>query len=192
MISCKTKLTPAQRVEEMIFLIRGQRVMLDFDLARTYGATTKRSKEQFRRNAERFPDDFAFQLTAQELANLRSQFATSSSHGGSRHLPTAFTERGAIMLASVLNNKIAVDAGVRVVRAFIFMREQLTAPEELAKKLNEWENRISGHDAAIANLFEAIRQLTDAPPPVLPEDRPKIGFMRETAPRYRFRRMCRN
>ena len=105
-------------------------------------------------------------------------------------MPTAFT--GAIMLASVLNNKIAVDAGVRVVRAFIFMREQLTAPEELAKKLNELENRISGHDAAIANLFEAIRQLTDAPPPVLPEDRPKIGFMRETAPRYRFRRMCRN
>jgi ORF6N domain len=187
MVSYKVKLTPVQRIEEIIFLIRGQRVMLDFDLARVYGVTTKRLKEQFRRNAERFPNDFAFQITNQELTILRSQIATSRLHGGRRHLPIAFTEHGALMLATVLNSKIAVDASVRVVRAFVLMREQLAAHKELAQKLNELENRVSGHDEAVQNLFEAIRQLVKSPPPLLPEDRPKIGFMRETAPPYRVR-----
>ena len=95
------------------------------------------------------------------------------------------------MLASVLNSPIAVEASVRVVRAFVGMREQLAAHKELAKKLDELENRVSGHDEAIANLFEAIRQLVEAPQPALPEDRPKIGFMRETSPPYRIRRSCR-
>ena len=182
MASYKTKIAPVQRIEEMIFLIRGQRVMLDFDLARVYGVTTKRLKEQFRRNVGRFPNDFAFQLTNQELANLRPQFAASSLHGGIRYLPVVFTEHGALMLATVLNSQIAVDASVRVVRAFVLMREQLAAHKDLAQKLSELESRVSGHDESIQNLFEAIRQLIEPP---LPEDRKQIGFMRETSPPYR-------
>ncbi len=188
MVSYKNKLAPVRRIEEMIFLIRGQRVMLDSDLAKVYGVATKRLKEQFRRNVERFPPDFAFQLTNQELVNLRSQFATSSLHGGHRYLPLAFTEHGALMLATVLNSQIAVEASVRVVRAFVLMREQLAAHKELAQKLSELESRVSGHDESIQNLFEAIRQLVEPP---LPEDRKQIGFMRETAPPYRVRRSCR-
>ena len=191
MISYKTRLAPVWRIEDMIYLIRGQRVMLDFDLARIYGVTTKRLKEQFRRNAERFPKDFAFELTNQELASLRSQIATSSLHGGHRYLPVAFTEHGALMLASVLNSQTAVEASVQVVRAFVLMREQLAAHKELAQKLSELESRVSGHDEAIVNLFEAIRQLIEPP---LPENRREIGFhVREAAPPYRVRavRACR-
>jgi len=188
MVSYKTKMAPVRRIEDMIYLIRGQRVMLDFDLARVYGVTTKRLKEQFRRNARRFPGDFAFQLANQELIILRSQIATSRLHGGLRYLPMAFTEHGALMLASVLSSPVAVDASVRVVRAFVLMREQLAAHKELAQKLWELESRVSGHNEAIKNLFEAIKQLIEPP---LPENRRQIGFLRETAPRYRIRRSCR-
>lgn len=173
-----------QRIEEMIFLIRGQRVMLDADLARIYGVTTKRLKEQFRRNIKRFPEDFAFQLTNQELAILRSQFATSRSHGGLRYSPIAFTEHGALMLGNILNSKTAVEASIRVVRAFVWIREQLIANKELSQKLNELENRVGEHDEAISNLFEAIRQL------LKPEEKPQreIGFhIRENSTPYRVR-----
>ena len=181
---------PVQRIEDMIYLIRGQRVMLDFDLARIYGVKLKRLNEQVKRNSGRFPGDFAFQLTPQEFTNVRSQFATASKRN-IRYLPWAFTEHGALMLASVLNSPTAVDASVRVVRAFVLMREQLAAHKELAQVLNQLENRVSGHDEAIANLFEAIRQLIE---PSLPENRREIGFhVRETAPQYRVRagRNCR-
>ena len=191
MVSHTTKLVPVRRIEEMIYLIRSQRVMLDFDLARIYGVTTKRLKEQFRRNTQRFPGDFAFQLTNQELINLRPQIATSCLHGGLRYLPMAFTEHGALMLASVLNSPTAVEASVRVVRAFVLMREQLAAHKELAGKLVALEQRVGDHDEAIANLFEAIRQLIEPP---VPENRREIGFhVRETAPPYRVRviRTCR-
>jgi len=188
MVSYKTKMAPVRRIEDMIYLIRGQRVMLDFDLARVYGVSTKRLKEQSRRNAARFPTDFAFELAHQELANLRSQFATSSSHGGHRYLPMAFTEHGALMLASVLNSPVAVEASVRVIRAFVWMREHITANQELTQKLKELEGRVSGHDEAIANLFEAIRRSVEPPSP---ENRREIGYhVRETAPRYRVR-TCR-
>jgi hypothetical protein len=190
-ISYKTKLAPARRIEDMIFRVRGLRVMLDFDLAGIYGVTTKVLNQALKRNLQRFPSDFAFQLTNQEVATLRSQIVTSKKgRGGRRHLPWVFTEHGAIMLASILNSPTAVAASVRVVRAFVGMREQLAAHKDLAKKLDELENHVSGHDAAMQNLFEAIRQLIEAPPPLLPEDRPKIGFMRETSPPYRFRRIC--
>ena len=188
----KYKVQEAVRIESLIRFVRGLRVMLDSDLAKIYGVMTIRLNEQFRRNRDRFPEDFAFQLTQEEYENLRSQFAISSSHGGRRYLPWVFTEHGAIMLASVLNSPIAVEASVRVVRAFVQMREQLAAHKELTKKLTELENRVSGHDEAIQNLFEAIRQLIQKPEPMLPEDRPKIGFMRETSPPYRIRRNCRN
>jgi len=180
----KTATDVAQRIEERIFLIRGQRVMLDSDLAKIYGVTTKRLKEQFRRNVQRFPQDFAFKLTNQELTILRSQFATSSSHGGLRHLPIAFTEHGALMLGNVLNSKTAVEASIRVVRAFVWIREQLAANKELSQKLKELESRVGEHDEAIGNLFEAIRQLLN------PAEKPQreIGFhIRENSTPYRVR-----
>ena len=169
-----------------IHLIRGQRVMLDFDLAMIYGVTTKRLNEQLKRNRLRFPADFAFQLTVQEFGTLKSQIATSSSHGGKRKLPWVFTEHGALMLASVLNSAIAVQASVRVVRAFVRLREMVAANAQLAAKLEELERRFDSHDEAIANLFATLKQLLE--PPEAPKRR-EIGFhVRETAARYRVRR----
>ena len=189
MVSYKTTIASVKRIEEMIFLIRGQRVMLDSDLARIYGVSTMRLNEQFKRNAGRFPSDFAFQLKQQEFTNLISQIAISSSHGGRRKLPWVFTEHGALMLASVLNSPVAVEASVRVVRAFVLMREQMAAHKELAGKLADLEQRVGGHDAAIHDLFEALRQLIEPP---LPENRREIGFhVRETAPPYRIETRCR-
>ena len=184
----KAKVTPVRRIEEMIFLVRGQRVMLDFDLAAVYGVTTKQLNQQFKRNRERFPDDFAFELTAQEVTNMRSQNVTASKRN-IRYAPVAFTEHGALMLGNVLNSKTAQEASVRVVRTFVLMREQLAASKEFAQKLDELEQRVSSHDGAIANLFEAIRQLVEPP---LPENRRQIGFMREAGTPYRIRRTCRN
>jgi len=180
----KTANDTVQRIEEMIFLIRGQRVMLDSDLAKIYGVTTKRLKEQFRRNIKRFPQDFAFQLTNQELAILRSQFATSRLHGGLRYSPIAFTEHGALMLGNILNSKTAIEASIRVVRAFVWIREQLAANKELSQKLKELESRVGEHDEAIGDLFEAIRQLLN------PEEKPQreIGFhIRENSTPYQVR-----
>jgi hypothetical protein len=176
-------------LEAAIHLIRGQRVMLDADLAMIYGVTTKRLNEQLKRNRLRFPPDFAFQLTAEELTNLRSQIATSSFHGGRRYRPWVFTEHGAIMLASVLNSQIAVQASVRVVRAFVRLREMVAANAQLAVKLEELERRLDSHDEAIANLFAALRQLLE--PPEAPKRR-EIGFhVREKAARYRVQRRSR-
>ena len=174
-----------QTVEKAIHLVRGQRVMLDSDLAAIYGVSTMRLNEQRRRNKKRFPSDFAFQLTRKEFANLISQFATSRSHGGRRKLPWAFTEHGAIMLASVLNSDIAVEASVRVVRAFVRLREIISANAELAAKFAQLERRLDSHDEAIAQLFAAIRQLL-AP---APEKKREIGFhVREKSARYRAKR----
>ena len=184
----KITYTPIWRIEDLIFLVRGLRAMLDSDLAQIYGVSVKRLNEQVRRNINRFPSDFAFQLVENEREVLRSQIATSKGRGGRRYLPWVFTEHGAIMLASILNSDRAVQMSVSVVRAFVLMREQLAAHKELARKLGELENRVSGHDESIQNLFEAIRQLVEPP---LSEDRPKIGFMRETSPPYRIRRSCR-
>jgi phage regulator Rha-like protein len=185
----KYQVREAIRIESLIRFVRGLRVMLDSDLARIYGVESKRLNEQVRRNIERFPADFAFRLTQAEFVDLTSRIAISKQgRGGRRKLPWAFTEHGAIMLASILNSDRAVQMSISVVRAFVGMREQLAAHKELAQKLSELENRVSGHDEAIQSLFEAIRQLVEPP---LPEDRPKIGFMRETSPPYRFRKICR-
>jgi len=179
-------------IESAIYLLRGQRVMLDCDLAAIYGVTTRRLNEQLRRNRSRFPDDFAFQLTAEESRNLksqiatsslRSQFVTSSSHGGKRKLPWVFTEHGALMLASVLNSQIAVQASVRVVRAFVRLREMVTANVQLAAKLEQLERRLDSHDEAIVELFAALKRLLESPEP---SRRREIGFhVREKAARYR-------
>lgn len=183
MAKYESAIAQASRIEEMIFLIRGQRVMLDSDLAKIYGVATKQLNQQFKRNRERFPDDFAFVLTKQELVQMRSQIVTSSRRNF-RRLPVAFTEHGALMLGNVLNSKTAMEASIRVVRAFVWMREQLAAHKELAQKLNELESRVTGHDGALNDLFEAIRQLLS--PPEKP--RPETGFhVREQAPPYRIK-----
>jgi hypothetical protein len=151
--------------------------MLDSDLASLYGVSTKRLNEQVKRNRHRFPPDFMFQLSAVETESLRSQFATSSGgHGGRRYRPHAFTEHGAVMLASVLNSKIAVEASVQVVRAFVRLRQILATHKELAAKLADLETRIETHDENITALFEAIRQLME--PPARP--RKPIGFAVQT------------
>ena len=151
--------------------------MLDADLTALYGVQTRRLNEQVRRNTERFPKDFVFQVTPAEFVHLKSQFATSS-WGGRRKLPLAFTEHGAIMAAMVLNSPRATEISVYVVRAFVQLRDTLIAHKELAQRLDELEARIehklSSHDQAIAGILDAIRQLM-APPE--PRKKRPIGFV---------------
>ncbi len=161
------------KIESRIYHIRDQKVMLDSDLAELYGIETKFLVRAMKRNISRFPEDFAFQLEPSEYENLRCQIGTSKSrHGGRRYLPYVFTEHGAIMLASVLNSTRAVEASVFVVRAFVRMREILVSHKDLARKLEELEKRVAGHDTDIRNLVMAIRQLMQIPP----GKKRKIGF----------------
>ena len=170
-------------LENAIYLIRGQRVMLDSDLAAIYQVTTKQLNQQLKRNSDRFPKDFAFQLDSEELTNLRSQIVTSSLHGGRRYRPWVFTEHGAIMLASVLNSGIAVQASVRVVRAFVRLREMVSGNVQLAAKLAELERRLDSHDTAIVDLFSALKRLLES---TEPKKKREIGFhVREKRVRYR-------
>jgi phage regulator Rha-like protein len=172
-----TQATAVAEIDQRILLIRGQRVMLDSDIAALYGVSTKRLNEQVKRNRARFPDAFLFRLTLKELAILRSQFATLRlGHGEHRkYPPNAFTEHGALMLASVLNSPRAIELSVLVIQAFVQMRQFVQSHAEISSRINELEKRLGTHDAAIANLIKAIRQL--ASPPAKPS-RP-IGF---TAP----------
>ena len=173
------------KIDSAIFLIRGHRVMLDSDLAAIYGVSTKRLNEQLKRNRARFPDDFAFLLETEEVTNLRSQIATSSLHGGRRYRPWAFTEHGALMLATVLNSDIAVQASIRVVRAFVRLREMVAANAQLAAKLQELERRLDSHDEAIVDLFAALKRLLEPPEPAKKRE---IGFhVREKTGVYRAR-----
>jgi len=164
---------PVERIASRIHAIRGRRVLIDADLARLYGVSAKRLNEQVRRNLGRFPPDFMFQLEKQEFANLKSQFATSS-WGGRRHLPLAFTEHGTIMAASVLNSDRAIEVSVYVVRAFVRMREALAVHNEIGKQLNELERKVGTHDRAISEILAAIRQLTMPPEG---RRRRRIGFI---------------
>lgn len=154
-----------------ILQIRGQRVLLDADLAELYEVDTKRLNEQVKRNADRFPADFMFQLTPQEFADLKSQFATSS-WGGRRKLPFAFTEHGAIMAASVLNSRRAVETSVYVVRAFVQLRELLSSQKVLAEQVTKLEKRVSHHDASLTEIIDALRGLMERPSPT----KRSIGF----------------
>ena len=153
--------------------------MIDADLAALYGVTTKRFNEQVKRNLARFPADFMFQLSNEEHAALRPQFATSSwGHGGRRYLPYVFTEHGAIMAATILNSPRATEMSVFIVRAFVELREALANHKELAKRVDELESRlgrrIAGHDQAITGILEAIRQLMSPPEPM---KKGRIGFV---------------
>jgi hypothetical protein len=168
-------LAPVGDITRSILVLRGQRVLLDAELATLYGVTTRRLNEQVRRNRSRFPDDFLFELTAEEFGNLKSHFATSS-WGGRRKLPLAFTEHGAIMTATILNSPRAVEMSVYVVRAFVQLREMLASNKELARRFAQLETRLdkklTTHDEAIAAILSAIRQLMHPP---VPKRRP-IGF----------------
>jgi phage regulator Rha-like protein len=154
-------------------ILRHQRVILDSDLAELYGVTVKRLNQQVNRNQGRFPADFTFRLSAKEDQALRLQIATSKKgRGGRRYPPYAFTEHGAIMAATVLNSKRAIEMSVFVVRAFARMREMLVKNRQLAAKINELDRRLETHDTAIQDLIDAIKEL------MIPEDKSKrkIGF----------------
>src|ERR1700747_1610334 len=164
---------PVSSVQSRILFLRRQKVILDTDLAHLYGVSVKRLNQQTKRNRERFPSDFIFQLTSKEQESLRLQFATSNDkRGGRRYLPYAFTEHGAIMAATVLNSERAVEMSVFVVRAFVRLRETLANNLQLASKIDELEQRLDTHDASIQELIEAIRELM-APEPGSGR---KIGF----------------
>ena len=179
---------PVERIQRAIYLIRGEKVMMDRDLATLYGVTTSYFNRAVKRNLTRFPADFMFQLTPDESENLRCQIGISgSSYGGRRYLPYAFTEQGVAMLSSVLRSERAIQVNVAVMRAFVQLRRVLASHSELAQKLNELERRLESHDEAIQSLFEAIRQLME--PPLPDEPRKEIGFhMREERVPYRIRR----
>src|SRR6201987_3989531 len=167
------KTSLAVPVEPRIVVLREQRVILDTDLAELYGVPVRRLNEQVKRNSERFPADFMFQLNLEERESLRSQIATSKpGRGGRRYAPYAFTEHGAIMAATVLNSERAVEISVFVVRAFVRLREMLATNQQLASKIDELEQRLDTHDASIQELIEAIRELM-APDPATGR---KIGF----------------
>ncbi len=162
-MSAKDALVPAERLDRMILLIRGQKVMLDADLAELYGVPTKRLNEQVKRNADRFPEDFMFRLTAEEKKEVVANCDHLRSIRFSPGAPCAFTEHGALMLASVLNSRRAVEVSVFVTRAFVRLREVLVNHRELARKVAELERRMKGHDEHIRSLVDAIRQLMAAP-----------------------------
>jgi phage regulator Rha-like protein len=163
---------PVERIERAILSIRGEKVMLDNDLAELYGVETKVLNQAVKRNIERFPADFMFQLTQEEyddLVRLRSQFVTLKRGAHRKYLPYAFTEHGALMLANVLNSERAAQTSVQVVRAFVRLRQMLASNAELARKLAALENK---YDAQFKVVFDAIRQLMS--PPAKPKR--EIGF----------------
>ncbi len=165
-----TLATLSKTDDSLIYLIRGHKVMIDEDLARIYGVTTKVLNQAVKRNNERFPSEFMFQLSERELTLLRSQIVTSKKgKGGRRYAPYVFTEHGAVMLASVLNSPRAIQASIQVVKAFVRLREMLIANKELAEKLNSLEKK---YDKNFAVVFDAIRRLMD--PPI--KRRKKIGY----------------
>jgi ORF6N domain len=190
------KLTlPDQGIDSVIREIRGVRIILDSDLAALYGVPTKRLNEQFKRNRKRFPEDFAFQLTVEETAALRSQIATmpaatgpnrsqiatgSQKHRDPRLRPYAFTEHGALMAANILNSPRAVQMSVFVIRAFVKMRETLLGTRELTKKLATLEKQLTGrldtNEAAIVHVLRRLMDLIDPPPLPPGPPKPRIGF----------------
>jgi phage regulator Rha-like protein len=146
---------PAESITNKIYFLRDHKVMLDRDLAELYGVETKVFKQAVRRNKERFPDDFMFVLTNQEVRNLRSQIVTSS-WGGTRYLPMAFTEQGVAMLSSVLNSKRAIQVNIQIIKAFVGLRQMLATHDDLRQKIEAMEEK---YDKQFRIVFEAIKQL---------------------------------
>lgn len=192
-LTSKSVSIPVQLIERSIYLIRGQKVMLDLDLADLYGVTTRQLNQQVSRNRKRFPDDFMFQLTKKEAEFLRSQFAISkpdlrsqfvisslrsqiatskSSHGGRRYLPYAFTEQGVAMLSSVLSSDQAIEVNIAIMRAFVRLRQILETNEELNRKFAAVIRKLSTHDKYFRVVFDELKKLTEKP---IPSTR-QIGF----------------
>jgi hypothetical protein len=181
----QTSLIQSEQIEQVILLIRGQRVMLDRDLAALYGVTTGNLNKAVQRNPERFPPDFMFQLTADEAAALRFQFGSLKRGQHFKYLPQVFTQEGVAMLSSVLRSPRAVQVNIAIMRVFVRLRETLTLHKELAHKLAELERKIEGHDTSIRTLFDAIREL--AAPPATPHR--EIGYhVKEACLPYRVKR----
>lgn len=145
-----------ERIVNHIYMIRGQRVMVDSDLAVLYGVETKRLKQQVRRNINRFPEDFMFEMTESELENWRSQIATSNAL---RHKPFCFTEQGVTMLACILNSALAIEMNIRIIRLFTSMREAISNHKEILLRLELIENRVTEHDGSVQLIFDAIKDL---------------------------------
>src|SRR5438128_2102868 len=191
----KEALVVVAPIEPLIQVIRGQKVILDADLAEIYGVTTKRLNEQVKRNRKRFPDDFMFRLKREESQpsqRSRSQFATLKRGQNIKYLPYVFTEHGAVMAANVLNSERAVAMSVYVVRAFVKLREVLADSKELATKLEELERQLTGrldiHEKAILKLFAQIKGLLNPPPPTAKRNRRRIGFRAQHGKRVRARK----
>jgi hypothetical protein len=176
----KTDIVVARNVDSRIFVLRGQRVILDRDLAELYGVEVRHLNQQAKRNAKRFPPAFRFQLSQHELKILRSQSVISTDgHGGARYLPYVFTEHGAIMAATVLNSERAVEMSVFVVLAFVRMRRAIAGNRHILTKLAELEHRLESHDSEIQALMDAIRELVSPAEP----NRRRIGFETPSEPR---------
>lgn len=187
-----------QLIERRIYLIRGQKVMLDFDLAELYGVATRQLNQQVTRNKKRFPEDFMFRLTKAESESLRSQFVTSNTekrefgrkttnlrsqivisslgYGGRRHLPYAFTEQGVAMLSSVLNSEQAIEVNIAIMRAFVRLRQMLETNEELNRKFSAVIRKLATHDKYFKVVFDELTKLTEKPP----SSGRQIGFKRHT------------
>ena len=180
---------------EKIHKVRGLKVMLDEDLAELYEIPTKRLNEQVKRNLDRFPSDFMFQLTEQELLNLRSQIATSSleslknevegdfstdlyskMRGGRRYLPFAFTEHGVLMLSSVLSSNVAIQMNIRIMRVYVRLREVLSIHQELSAKIDALESKVEKNNADVTLIFQALRQLMESPEV---KERKRIGYKQD-------------
>lgn len=161
---------PAERIERAILLLRGQKVLLDSDLAELYGVQTGALVRQMKRNIERFPRDFMFQLSNTEWEDLRCQIGTSKGSGGRRYAPYAFTEQGVAMLSSVLRSTQAVEVNIEIMRTFVRLRELIATHKDLAQKLDQLEKK---YDENFRVVFDAIRQLMQPPPD---KPKPKIGF----------------
>jgi phage regulator Rha-like protein len=158
-----------------IYYIRGQKVMLDRDLAELYGVESRRLREQVKRNEERFPSNFIFQLTEDEVDSMVSQIAIPSKQHLGGHLPYAFTEHGVLMLANVLRSKTAMRVSVRIIEIFVRMREMLSTHTDILLKLEQIERKVDGHDEDIQLIFSYLKQLLNPPD----EPRPRIGFRRK-------------
>lgn len=181
----RKEIIPVELIARTISVIRGQKVLLDTDLARLYGVTTGNLNKSVARNRERFPADFMFQLNAEEAERLIFQIGISKGRGGRRHRPYAFTEQGVAMISSVLKSERAAKVNIAIMRAFVKLREVLGTNRELARKFSDLEKRVGKHDEEIAAIIDAIRQL------MAPSEKPKreIGFhVQEKPPRYRTRK----
>lgn len=173
----KMEILPIEAIERKIYLIRGKKVMLDRDLALLYGVETRTLNQAVRRNITRFPEDFMFQLSNEEMEIWKSQIVISNKERmGLRKRPNAFTENGVAMLSSVLNSERAIEVNIQIMRTFTKLREILSTHKELAHKLSQLENKIERHDGEIKAIFNAIRQLMVPPPET---KKRKIGFKRE-------------